>query len=1134
MSTTNSIARVAALTFIAILAGLVGEQAAATARPSDLASLDEELKAVAGQVSAPLRLSDGTQGLPDGIGRSVAISPNGDFAAAGLPGDGENEGSVSVYQRTSGGWVISGVLQHPNPRSGIRFGAEISIDCETEAGKDADCYIAVGAPLDDRGDGRMGSIAVFTRLGASTTWSFEALLVPGTGSATNGCFACALEIDASDVPTPMIVAGVRDAFQDNRGNVLLYTRDNSGDWFLSALDITGIAAGAQLGHSVAIDWPVVVAGAPRGEGATDAPFGVRSGTALTWRALTEDQPPSGPESWRRLEDVEYAENGVRRHFDGAEFGYAVDVRANRSDMTPHDVILIGAPNAPERPDSQDSRGRISGGMFAYRLINQDWQQTANFVVFSEQIDLSISPRLGEDVVLVHRAFRGGRFVRDQDSRHYAFGLAPFADSMDGESECDRCGGVFGVTFTTTRETAIGGQENDTDDIYALRGHTQLELSALAVPSVMLATEVQDYPYIVGAGSSGSTEAAVVGAQMSNHSIGRDIESRTYERPDLLAERIIGSLRLHNQAGGAGDSLGTSVAVTDDYAAVGAPLVSQGGGDAGPEVSRMGRVYLYRRTSPLVWTLQQLLLPDSASERAFARFGTSVAWGRSNSIGDLLFVGAPGIPAVYMFALSEAGRWEEVGRLQLPTPGTAANGKELRSFSRFGASLAATGESVLVGVPDAELGLAGQPAAPEVQSGVAVFYATHNDVPQLLMPERAFVDGAEYGASVALESGKNTRLRAVVGAPGARLTADVWDITQAAQPVREQALVPYQVSNLTSASEFGASVAISEGVIAVGAPGANRGSAAADGGNVYVFRLDNGGWQPNAGAYPASTIGTPAGEGAQWGRSVSMQGDVLLAGGSGVSTVAGRAGASMAFRMDRQDGGLQVTPLYQVPMRGLNAAAGDRFGAAVALSPAGIALVGVPGNDIGVNVDQGSAHSQEDAVLIPAHEDQIYRFLGLPNGQGWSLTWDTNVALCSLVGPGGTDVFGRGQNDTQVSAPGTYTLLCGTAERTVDLILAAPDLDILDFQSSAPSVPRGSIVTLSWRTVGASACALSRTGNQTPVIVPTQMLGGFEQAIDNPTEFILTCSSASGVTQVAAVSVEVDTSSDPFIFEDGFE
>ncbi len=158
-----------------------------------------------------------------------------------------------------------------------------------------------------------------------------------------------------------------------------------------------------------------------------------------------------------------------------------------------------------------------------------------------------------------------------------------------------------------------------------------------------------------------------------------------------------------------DWFGNSVAISGNYAIVGAP---QEDGGAGSPAANAGAAYIFQRNSNGTWSLKATL--HASDIQASDQFGFSVAID-----GDYAAVGAPdedggigdpitGAGAVYVFERDESGNWPEKTVLRYSDPTYSDD---------FGHSLGISGNYLIVGA-DAEDGNPGDTIA---GAGAAIIY-----------------------------------------------------------------------------------------------------------------------------------------------------------------------------------------------------------------------------------------------------------------------------------------------------------------------------------------------------------------------------------------------------------------------------
>lgn len=307
-------------------------------------------------------------------------------------------------------------------------------------------------------------------------------------------------------------------------------------------------------------------------------------------------------------------------------------------------------------------------------------------------------------------------------------------------------------------------------------------------------------------------------------------------------------------------------------------------------------------------------------------------------------------------------------------------------------------------------------------------------------------GDGFGASVALSRDGNTL---VAGAPsddgpggavsngGAAFVflriAGTWTFVTA-----------LRASNAGAEDAFGTSVAISADgqAIAVGAPkedsdGAGGGNdARPDSGAVYVFRREPGGWSQEA-LLKAAVVGTGDG----FGASVALSGDgaVIAAGGPDEDSAARGVDGDAVDDSATSAGAVWVLsksgPAWtqQAYVKASNTGAQDRFGAAVALSDDGAALV------VGATGEASSARTidgaPDDDSAPNAGAAYVFR-----RGTAWA-----QEARLKASNSGAGDVFGV---SVSVSGDGQRVAVGAWGEDSGRVGINGPDDEAADRSGAA--------------------------------------------------------------------------------------
>jgi hypothetical protein len=431
------------------------------------------------------------------------------------------------------------------------------------------------------------------------------------------------------------------------------------------------------------------------------------------------------------------------------------------------------------------------------------------------------------------------------------------------------------------------------------------------------------------------------------------------------------VQLNTSGAVVGDNLGSSVAVSGNFAIVGVP---NDDGDAGKD---SGSVRLYVR-SDVEWVqLQKLLANDS---KAGARFGASVAID-----GDYAIVGASGHPigepgtedvkkdagAAYIFVRQGAG-WTQQAKLV---------SADVDAADFFGVSVAIDGDTAIVGAhrhnwPKADGGAAyifvrngsnwtqQEKLTPEdtVQFDYFGFSVSVSGDSAIIGCIRNDHNGNDSGAAYIFERdgttwtqgdkvvGNNTGSGdrfgfavdisgnfAIVGCPnnGRAGAAYIFERVET-KWVQQQSRFQKRIlpERKVDGAAFGSSVAIREGIAVIGASSENA---------AYVFTSSTlTPWEQQARLSASDGV-----EGDGFGSSVSVSGNKLAAGAPGHSAGGNGSGATYIFELE------EAAWQQQSKLSDNETAAEDQFGYAVAIG-GDLAVVGARQDDDGGS-NAGSAY-----------------------------------------------------------------------------------------------------------------------------------------------------------------------------------
>jgi hypothetical protein len=357
--------------------------------------------------------------------------------------------------------------------------------------------------------------------------------------------------------------------------------------------------------------------------------------------------------------------------------------------------------------------------------------------------------------------------------------------------------------------------------------------------------------------------------------------------------------------------GASVRIRGDRAFVGAT-------DTVVRGVRTGAVFIYHRTDD-GWILRQrLTAPEATPELGL---GAALAL-----TGDTLFVGAPGTNraggaargVVHRFtALTPDGPWVWAGALD-PVPLSQS------TALRFGASLAAAGDRLLIGAPN--------DSADGPQAG-SVFVAARDSAGAWRVRERIAAPVAEswgrFGAAVALRDGVATIGAPVSSSAEASRGAAFQYRLDPAGAIRTKTFLP----DRDDRADFGRSVAaLADGVV-IGAPGDSR-SASGAGAAQRVQIV--GDLVPRSRVLLPDAVGGDS-EDAFSGAFMAGAGDIAVVSAHGCDYLRNRLGAAHVYAF--KDGAWQWRQrLHPWDAEREDRPAGENFGQGVATDGTRIAVV----------------------------------------------------------------------------------------------------------------------------------------------------------------------------------------------------
>jgi len=365
--------------------------------------------------------------------------------------------------------------------------------------------------------------------------------------------------------------------------------------------------------------------------------------------------------------------------------------------------------------------------------------------------------------------------------------------------------------------------------------------------------------------------------------------------------------------------GFAVAVDGDWMAVGAPLEK---GD--------GAVHLFLWNGDASrWDLKATLFPSPPPGPP----GTPAHFGNAVALRDgILAVAALGEGAVYVFQ-NGGGGWVQLTRLsgrpdspgQLGTPGVPG---------RFGRAVALASTPGIIRLAVGEVAAHGEVKGTvwvytfTVASGWTFYGGTVRRTGDT-------APGNRLGQALALSADGATL---AVGDPADQGSAGAVHLFAVITGQSPKPLQMLTAPGGAAGDQFGAAVALSGDLLAVGAPTADR--VGRNAGAVFTFRRTGGDWSPITGPQAADPL-----PGDQLGAAIALDGDLLVAGAPAPGaldpvTHERRLGAVHVFRFDAG------TWSAVAPLQPGNAEPGDLTGFAVAVSGGRVAVGAVLGDQGG--------------------------------------------------------------------------------------------------------------------------------------------------------------------------------------------
>ncbi len=920
----------------------------------------------------------------------------------------------------------------------------------------------------------IAAVLCLTTSFASAQRSTPVEVVHPSGSL-GGLFGGAIAVDGDT----MVIGAWADTVGGaaSRGSAHVYRWSGTGWAFEATLQAVGIAAGDYFGTSVAISGDTAIVGSNGDDVAANGNQGsayvfVRAGS--TWmqqaKLLASDGAAGDTFGCSVAVDGDTAIVGAR--FDSIGIasaqGSAYVFTRSGSTWTQQSKltavagaagdnfgmsVAIDGDTAVVGADYDDVNANVNqGSAYVFTRSSGTWSQQAQLIA-GDGAPLDYFGRslaLSGDTVLVAADEDDVGGAVDQGSV-YVFTRSGASWTQQARlTASDGVGGDrFGLGVAIVGDTAVVGAGYDAVGANFNQGSAYVFARVGSTWSQQTqVTSMGDASDLFGLDVALSGDTLVVGAP------GQDaawVLSR-------VGSRWIGSdQQLPASGGGANDNAGYSVAIDGDTAVVAAVF-----DDVGAAVDQ-GSVSFYTRFAPgAAWRFQSQVTVTGVV--AGDLFGSAVAID-----GDTAVVAAAsddvGVNAnqgsVFVFRRS-GSIWSLA--TQLTASGGAAN-------DYFGQSVALDGDTIVVGANLDDVGVNADQGSAYVfgRSG-----ATWIQLSQLTASGGAAAD--RFGTSVAIDGdsiivGANYDDVAANANQGSAFvflrTGGIW--TQQGQLAAADG-----VAN----DQFGVSVALSGDTAIVGAYFDDVGSNANQG-SAYAFIRSGGVWTQQS-----RLVASGGAADDQFGTAVAIDGDVTIVGADGddVGSSINAGSASVFVRSG-------ATWLPQGLLTAAGGMAGDAFGRSVAFSR-GTAVVGAVYDDVGANVDQGSAWTfdvlQND--LAAAHNDVTDAAYGsvsaatLPASTGHQIAATEGAwRRVTVLDTAGRSIVYVGQDDIRTTSQSIITLGGSSS-------MLAPEGAVIDLNGQLRVNGYGDLYADAFR-LGSRGVMTSRTNASLTINAPTATIDG---------------------------------------------
>ena len=913
------------------------------------------------QVPETVKIQADDKDIDDHFGAALGIS--GDFAIVGAPDEdtgGGNAGAAYIFERDAGGtWSQVIKILADNKGGGDQFGASVAISGD---------FAIVGALNEDSGANNAGAAYIFER-DTSGTWSQVIKIQAGTIQA-GAKFGASVAISGD-----LAIVGAENediGATSNAGAAYIFGRDNSGTWRQVVRIQAGIVeAGAKFGTSVAISGDRAIVGAANEDAAGDTDGGA---------AYFFERDAGG--NWIQVARMQDDINQIQVFF-GMSVSISGDFAIVGAPLENTASNTAGAAYVYKRTGGIWTQVVKLLGQFIFSQFGNSVAISDTFAVVGARLDQTYGG-INAGTASVFERDAGGTWskvsdLRSSDAQNFDLFGEPVALSggraIVGAFLEDTGGSNAGAAYIfenlrpvpvpemnvqgkgvniadgdVTPSTADGTDFGSADVAFDIIDRTftientgTADLNLSGTPQVSITgANADDFSVTVQPSSpvspGGSTTFTVqfdpseVGLRTATISIDNDDPD---ENPYDFAIQGTGTpqafitedAKIQADIPGSGDQFGVSVAISGNFAIVGAMNEDTGGSNA-------GAAYIFERDGGGTWRQAIKIQADNRGGGDLFGFSAAIS-------GDFAIVGAPNedsgagnAGAAYIFERDAGGTWGQVTKIQADDRG---GGDE------FGCSVAISGDLAIVGAPNKDNGAS--------NAGAAYIFGrdTSGTWRQVIKIQASTIQAeARFGISVAISGD-----RAIVGAAEEDVAGNV-DGGAAYFFERDAGGNWRQVAKMQDNVDqqpvlFGMSVSISGDFAIVGAPLENTAGTTA--GAAYVFERTGGRWTQVVRLLGPLSF-------SQFGNSVAVSGNFAVVGARLDQTFGGvNAGSATIFK---RDAGGTWSELYDI--RSSDAEDFDLFGQPVAVSGSR-AIVGAFLEDTGAS-NAGAAYIFENLGPVP--------------------------------------------------------------------------------------------------------------------------------------------------------------------------